>query len=82
MRSMEDAATMVRREVGMSCYVEGQGQCRTCNRAVLTRKRSPNHVLHLLLVPVTFGVWAFVWLFLGISSNSNPARCAGCGGVV
>lgn len=32
----------------------------------------PNHVLHLLLTLVTFGLWAIVWVVLAI--DSRPER--------
>jgi hypothetical protein len=32
------------------------------------------HVLHLLLAFFTFGLWAIVWLIIGVSTSSANAR--------
>lgn len=37
--------------------------CRTCEAPVLAVKRTPSHVLHLLLSVVTAGLWILVWLW-------------------
>lgn len=58
-------------------YAESSGWCRTCQARSLLRRRTPNHILHLLLSIVTAGLWLIVWLLL---SMSNPDwLCARCG---
>src|SRR5215213_3933269 len=42
---------------------------RSDSEAVLVQGRRPNHVLHLLLTIVTFGVWLFVWIGVAIWSG-------------
>ena len=40
---------------------------------VVERKRRVNHILHLLLSLVTFGLWLPVWLLLSMKSNLAEA---------
>jgi hypothetical protein len=53
--------------------------CPLEQRYVLAVKRTPNHILHLLLSIVTGGLWLFVWLALIIISGESSYRCASCG---
>lgn len=39
-------------------------QSQTEFQAVLVKGHKPNHVLHLILTLVTFGLWAIVWIAL------------------
>lgn len=48
---------------------------------VLAEKPGTNHVLHLILSIVTFGLWVFVWVLVSLSNASNPYRCPSCGHV-
>jgi hypothetical protein len=34
--------------------------------AVIVKGRRPNHILHLILTVLTLGVWAIVWLMVGM----------------
>ena len=38
--------------------------------AVIQFGGKPNHILHLLLSLVTFGLWLIVWFFIAISSKN------------
>lgn len=40
-------------------------------QAVLVGGKSANHVLHLLLTVFTCGLWAIVWLIVGLSSGEK-----------
>lgn len=40
-------------------------------------RATPNHILHLLLSLVTFGLWLVVWLLLIL--NGGTYRCRECG---
>jgi hypothetical protein len=42
-------------------------------QAVLVSGKPINHVLHLLLTLVTFGLWAIVWILLAITGGEK--RC-------
>jgi len=37
---------------------------------------SINHVLHLILTLLTFGLWAIVWIFLGLITPSDASIIA------
>lgn len=53
--------------------------CPTCNRQSMFQKQKINHILHLILTVLTFGVWGVVWICLAISNSSKPVRCVQCG---
>lgn len=53
---------------------EHSGYCDHCARAVLIRRETVNHVLHLLLTLLTC-VWLVPWMFMG----PGPWRCTSCG---
>lgn len=44
---------------------------RSQDYATLVQPRRINHVLHLLLTLVTLGLWAPVWLLLGLTSRDH-----------
>ena len=46
---------------------------------VLAEKPGTNHILHLILTLVTFGVWIIVWVLAAMASSSNSYRCPHCG---
>jgi len=56
-----------------------QRYCPNDDAMVLAEKRTPNHILHLLLSIVTGGLWLLVWLFLSL--RPQPYLCARCGEV-
>lgn len=37
----------------------------------LVRGKKPNHILHLLLSLITFGIWLPVWLILGLTMEEK-----------
>ena len=39
-------------------------ESRTETQAVIVKGRRPNHILHLILTILTFGIWAIVWLMV------------------
>ena len=47
--------------------VESQGDF----QAVMVRGSKCNHVLHLILTIITFGLWAIVWLVLALSGGEK-----------
>ncbi len=51
--------------------------CKKCEKSVLHIQQKPNHVLHLLLVPFTFGLWSIVWAALIFMPTRK--RCTACG---
>lgn len=53
--------------------------CNDCDKQVVAFKRTPNHILHLLLSIVTAGVWVIVWIILSLKSSGESWRCSVCG---
>lgn len=58
---------------------QSSAYCPVCGRQSLFQKARINHVLHLILSIITLGVWAFVWLFIGITNSARRPRCVTCG---
>jgi hypothetical protein len=53
--------------------------CDVCEQQSLFQKPRINHVLHLILSIVTFGLWLVVWAILGLVNSAKPVRCVHCG---
>jgi hypothetical protein len=51
--------------------------CKTCNAKRLVVRPGTNHILHLLLSVITFGLWIVVWIFGTIKIGGW--RCTVCG---
>lgn len=64
---MQQLANAVQLEVSRGARVESQGPF----NAVLRRGKGTNHVLHLILSVLTFGLWLFVWGLLAIINKSG-----------
>lgn len=58
-------------------FKEAAGFCKVCNRQVMVRAKTPNHVLHFLISAFTCGLWIIPWILMGISSSKY--RCIYCG---
>ncbi|HEY8331692.1 MAG TPA: hypothetical protein VIO83_10240 [Pseudomonas sp.] len=39
-----------------------------------SKKRSTNHILHLILTLLTFGVWVIVWVIVASNNSSYNSR--------
>ena len=61
-------------------YQESSGYCEYCQKQVLIRQKGINHIFHLLMTLITFGVWIIVWL--GVSIKVGGWRCTHCGSKV
>lgn len=59
-------------------FTESSGYCAYCQRQVLARQQTPNHILHCLITLFSCGAWAIVWLLITLFS-SNPVLCTVCG---
>jgi hypothetical protein len=44
----------------------------------MAQKNTPNHVLHLILSLVTFGLWLPIWLLIS-AGGLGGWRCTQCG---
>jgi hypothetical protein len=60
-------ANSIRQHVAQGWRVESQ----TDTDAILVRGQRCNHVLHLILSLVTFGIWAIVWIIMAIISGER-----------
>jgi DNA-directed RNA polymerase subunit RPC12/RpoP len=58
-------------------FQETSGYCSHCDKDVLCRAQTPNHVLHLILSIVTGGTWLIIWGILAI--RAKEWRCGLCG---
>lgn len=58
----------VHTQVAQGARVESQGDY----QAILVKGHRPNHILHLVLTLVTFGLWGFVWI--GVAALGGESR--------
>ena len=54
--------------------------CETCAQLRPFDRPAPNHVLHLLLSCITFGLWLIVWFAAAIANSPEEYYCRTCGG--
>lgn len=59
-------------------FQEVGGYCYSCEKDVILRRKSTNHILHLLLSIITGGFWLIIWFLL--SMKIGGWRCMVCGG--
>lgn len=57
-----------------------RGYCPNCQENVLGVRKGTNHVLHLLLSIITFGIWIIIWILVSIKIGGW--RCSVCGGIL
>ena len=53
--------------------------CKECDAYRPFDKHGPNHILHLLLTLLTFGLWSVIWLLITIGKEFEPYHCRVCG---
>lgn len=58
-------------------FKESPGYCSYCEKDVLIRTQTPNHILHLILSIVTSGIWLIVWVILSL--RAKEWHCSKCG---
>jgi hypothetical protein len=61
-KSSEERKELLARAVANRVRQGWRVESQTDYQAVLVRGQRPNHVLHLILTLVTFGVWGIVWI--------------------
>jgi len=61
----------------MATYEETGKHCPTCQRPVMARRTTTNHVLQLLITVCTCGLWAIPWILMSI--RFSGWRCSLCG---
>jgi hypothetical protein len=54
--------------------------CKECNKFVFAERPGVNHILHLILTLLTFGIWLIVWI--GVSVKIGGWKCPICGSKV
>ncbi len=52
------------------------GICKDCDKKVKVEKGRPNHILHIILVFCTGGLWFPIWI---LSCMTGEWRCFECG---
>ena len=62
-------------------YVEETAFCKQCDKQVLTRRRTANHILHLLLTLVSGFMWLIIWAICA-AKQKGMARCTQCGRLI
>lgn len=60
-------------------WKESSGVCSNCGTRRRTRKKTCNHVLHLILSIITAGLWVIIWIFEVITDASTKYNCVECG---
>lgn len=58
-------------------FQETSGYCSCCEKNVLIKAQTPNHLLHLVLSIVTSGLWLIIWIILCI--RAKEWHCSQCG---
>lgn len=53
--------------------------CKDCDQKRPFTKKTPSHILHLLLSVVTVGCWIPVWILMIVLNAFSPYRCTNCG---
>lgn len=53
------------------------GYCKVCAKQTKIARPGTNHILHLILTVITFGIWSVIWLLSAIKIGGW--RCATCG---
>lgn len=57
-----------------------QLNCDFCQQPRPFDKPGPNHVLHLLMFLITFGLWAPLWILVVLADSPKEYHCRSCGG--
>lgn len=69
--SLEDRRARLAMAVAQAVNYGARVESQTDTTAVLVRGGRMNHVLHLILTLVTFGLWAIVWLIVALASGEK-----------
>ena len=69
LRTNEERATILTQHVTSQVAKGGRVELHTDFDAVLTFGSRPNHILHLLLSIITFGLWLIIWILITVSGG-------------
>jgi hypothetical protein len=70
-KSADERKAILDRAVADAIRVGYRIESRSDFQAALVRGRRVNHVLHLILTLVTFGLWAIVWIIVAIAGGEK-----------
>lgn len=62
-----DEQAELSRQIAKLTYQGWRVESQTDRQVVMVRGHRPNHVLHLILSIVTFGLWLIVWLIVALT---------------
>jgi hypothetical protein len=54
-------------------------KCEKCGEVTTHTRQTPNHVMHALIALFTVGIWIIPWIYVAVTAENEPARCANCG---
>jgi hypothetical protein len=54
---------------------KARGHCSHCGD-VIVEVDKVNHILHLILTVITYGLWLVIWLFVANNPTSQCTKCA------
>ena len=54
------------------------GYCKSCKKFTQQFVEKVNHLLHLILTMITFGIWSIVWIYIAIWTF-RCSECLKCG---
>ena len=61
--------TPLEREVRAHVLDGWRVESQTAGEAIVRKGERPNHILHLLLTLITFGLWAIVWIIVALTGG-------------
>jgi len=63
--SPDERRAVLTRTIGNDVAMAGwRIESQTDYQAVIVKGHRPNHILHLILTIITFGIWAIVWILV------------------
>ena len=65
-KSTDERKDMIGRQVSMMAAQGMRVESQSDFQAILVKGKRVNHVLHLILTIITFGIWGIVWLALHV----------------
>jgi hypothetical protein len=61
----------------MAAMEYAAGHCNRCEEPMKVERPGTNHILHLILSVLTFGLWLVIWI--GVAVKFGGWRCSKCG---
>ncbi len=70
-KTLDERKATLAREIAMAVPTGARIESQSDTMAVLVRGKKVNHILHLLLGFVTFGLWWIVWAYFLITGGEK-----------